>query len=265
MECNEMANLEINNLTVTTSDNSHTLLENVSCCVKGGDILAVIGPNGAGKSSLLQSIAGDFDSFIGSINLAGKPIDPKFQAKQIAVLPQFSLLNFPYRVNEVVQLGRTPHRTGTVIDKQIIKEVLDVMDISELCSRHYTDLSGGEKQRVQIARVLAQIWRAEDSANKQRVLLLDEPTTALDLGHQFQLMKTLQQFSASNVIIIMVLHDLNLVARYTTKCLALLNSKVLSFGKTNDVLNQQTIETLFATKVCITTHPNNSTPIVLSQ
>ena len=260
-----MTDLVINNLTVVTNDKRHTLLDNVSCCLSENETLAIIGPNGAGKSSLLHTISGDLINYHGDIELANISLDLKTRAKQIAVLPQFSLLNFPYRVYEVVLLGRTPHRTGLKIDNQITAEVLDIMDISNLSQRLYTELSGGEKQRVQLARVLAQIWRIEDTNNGKRILLLDEPTTALDLGHQYQLMQTLKQFSATGVMIIMVLHDLNLAARYADRTLALLDSKALAFGKTRDVLTQSIIEKLFSTTVTVTTHPDDSTPVILSQ
>ncbi|NNC99480.1 MAG: ATP-binding cassette domain-containing protein, partial [Gammaproteobacteria bacterium] len=177
-----MATLSIHNLRVCAPGSKHVLLDDISCTVSGGEILAVVGPNGAGKSTLLQTLAGDIETYEGSIDFANVSSAIKCRARQLAVLPQFSLLSFPFRVDEVVRLARIPHQTGNAVDEEIIAAALDAMDISCLSHRLYTELSGGEKQRVQLARVLAQVWRAEDADGGQRILLLDEPTTALDLG-----------------------------------------------------------------------------------
>lgn len=260
-----MANLTIQNLRVWAPASQHLLLDGISCVARDGEILAVVGPNGAGKSSLLHALAGDFESYQGTIDFGVIPHDLQRRARHMAVLPQFSLLSFPYRVDEVVRLGRIPHRSGQRIDQQIIDEVLHAMDIAYLAQRLYTELSGGEKQRVQLARVLAQIWRAEDADCGQRLLLLDEPTTALDLGHQHQLMQAIRKFAASGVIVVMVLHDLNLAARYADKVLALQCSQTLAFGSVSQVICSDVIQALYATGVAVLHHPDYSTPIVLGQ
>lgn len=239
----------------------HVLVDQVSCGLGLGEILAIIGPNGAGKSSLIKAIAGDIP-YMGEISFSAFSEITKLRARQIAVLPQFSLLSFAYRVSEVVNLARIPHQTGSKIDTQIVDQALELMDISFLKHRPYTELSGGEKQRVQLARVMAQIWRAED-ANGPRLLLLDEPTTALDLGHQHDLMRAVKSFAAQGVSVIMVLHDINLAARYADKLLALLCSQQIAFGDAAQVVCKSNIDRLFGIETEIITHPLHGTPIVL--
>ena len=258
--------LSINNLHARI--NGHALLQQISCDVNAGEIVAIIGPNGAGKSSLLKAIAQDIPINNGTININQRAIsNTPEQARQVAILPQFSLLNFPYTVYEVVSLARIPHSTGLTVDDEIIDETLQAMDIGHLRDRLYTRLSGGEKQRVQLARVLAQIWRAEDTEpNQQRLLLLDEPTTALDLGHQQILMKTLFEFakqSKNKVAILMVLHDINLAARYADKLLALLEGETLAYGTPKQVLTKKNLKQLFEINARIISHPDNGAPVVL--
>ncbi len=238
------------------------LVNNVSFEVASGEVLAIIGPNGAGKSTLLNTLAGDHE-YSGIIEIDGLQANPKARARQLAVLPQLSLLNFPYRVSEVVGLSRIPHSTGQQRDAEIVQEALSLMDISFLSERLYTELSGGEKQRVQLARVFAQIWQAEDAENATRVLLLDEPTAALDLGHQHQLMRSIRKLAEQGVAVIMVLHDINLAARYADKALALLCSERLAFGTIDEVISEENIRALFEVDVHIAEHPEHKSPVVI--
>lgn len=240
----------------------NVLVNKLSCEVASGEVLAIIGPNGAGKSTLLNTLAGDHD-YTGRIEINGLQSTPKARARQLAVLPQLSLLNFPYRVSEVVGLSRIPHATGQQRDAEIVQEALALMDISFLSERLYTELSGGEKQRVQLARVFAQIWRAEDAAHATRILLLDEPTAALDLGHQHQLMRAIRKLVQHGVAVIMVLHDINLAARYADKALAMLCSERLAFGAIDEVINEKNIRKLFEVDVHIAQHPEHKSPVVI--
>ena len=254
--------LSLKNVSVKSSKHNHVLLDNVSCSVERGEILGIIGPNGSGKSTLISAITGD-NNYTGDITIEGESLTPNLRARQLAVLPQLSLLNFPFRVSEVVNLARIPHQTGLKCDQKIIDQALELMDISFLKNRLYTDLSGGEKQRVQLARVLAQIWREEDSPSQQRLLLLDEPTSALDLGHQQDLMNAVKKFADQGVTVVMVLHDINLAARYCDKLLALLCSQPVAYGSINDVVTEKNVERLFGVKVQIIPHPLHGTPITV--
>lgn len=259
--------LDIENVSIRAKGSGHNnahsvLVKSVSCHVDAGEVLVIIGPNGAGKSTLLNAIAGDM-AYSGDISISGVANEPKLRARQIAVLPQLSLLSFAYRVSEVVGLARIPHNTGRQRDDQIVQEALALMDINFLADRFYTELSGGEKQRVQLARVFAQIWQAADAPNGVRLLLLDEPTAALDLGHQRLLMRAIRELANHGVAVVMVLHDINLAARYADKALALLRSERLAFGSIDEVINQKNIKSLFEVDVHIARHPEHNSPVVI--
>jgi len=258
-----MTVLNLQNLSVMQPKNdAHCLVDSVSCELSAGEILGIIGPNGAGKSSLLKALVGDW-AYQGRLDIVGISADPVLRARQMAVLPQFSLLNFPYRAEEVVSLGRIPHKSGSKRDAEIIDQALKMMDIGFLKDRLYTQLSGGEKRRVQLARVFAQIWDQNDAENGLRLLILDEPTTALDLGHQQALMSAIQAFARKGVAVVMVLHDVNLAARYVDKVLALLCSQVVAYGSPEDVITQDNIQRLYDVDIEILKHPKDNTPIVV--
>lgn len=253
--------LKLENVSIKTPTDK-VLVSEINCELQAGKVMAIIGPNGAGKSSLLKAIAGDL-VYTGNISIRDLVETPKLRARQVAVLPQLSLLNFPYRVSEVVGLARIPHNTGRQHDDQIVKEALELMDIGFLINRLYTELSGGEKQRVQLARVLAQIWNSEDAPNNSRLLLLDEPTTALDLGHQQQLMSAIRTLAEQGVTVVMVLHDINLAAHYADTILALLCSQQLSVGSVNEVITAPNIKSLFGIEANVIMHPERNTPVVI--
>lgn len=245
----------------SVSIKGHVLVEDVSFDLQRGQVMSIIGPNGAGKSTLLSAIAGDIN-YSGDVTIGSLVNKGAERARQLAVLPQLSLLNFPFKVHEVVGLSRIPHATGKQRDAEIVQEALTLMDIAFLADRLYTELSGGEKQRVQLARVFAQIWQAQDAPNGSRLLLLDEPTAALDLGHQQLLMQTIRQQAKQGLTVIMVLHDLNLAARYSDRILALLCSQQMAFGTAAEVITADNINKLFDVNATIVPHPNDGVPIV---
>jgi len=260
-----MSVLSLTNLSISNpakQANPVTLLNNVNCEIKAGEITCIIGPNGAGKSTLLKAIMGDCE-YQGEISTPGIVNEAKIRARQIAMLTQFSLLNFPFRVHEVVALARIPHETGHQRDQDIVNEALELMDISSLKHRLYTELSGGEKQRVQLARVFAQIW--EPIANQPRLLLLDEPTTALDLGHQQDLIKAIKHFAKQGTAVLMVLHDINLAVRSADTLLALLDGEQIDFGSTAKVITTENIQRLFNIKAEIVNNTSHPFPIIISQ
>lgn len=232
------------------------LLHNLSFELSGGQILAIVGPNGAGKTTLLKALVGELTLTAGVVIFNGKTIHQwthAERAKHIAVLPQLSLLNFPYTVDEVVALGRTPHSTGLRIDQAVVQAAMAAMDIGHLSGRLYTQLSGGEKQRTQLARVMAQIWRGEDSGN--RLLILDEPTSSLDLGHKQQLMQAVQRFSAQGAAVIMVEHDLMIAANYAQQVLALEGGRSVAYGPVAQIFNQAMVSELFGDHVRLLSDP----------
>ena len=155
-----------------------------------------------------------------------------------------------------MQLARIPHKSGQVVDKEIVEHALEFTDISYLSERRYTELSGGEKQRVQLARVFAQIWREADArsgdgAEARRLLLLDEPTNALDLGHQAELMRAIRELRHMGVGIVMVLHDINLAASFADRLLALQCSQLMAYGSVEEVMTLETMQALYSTPLSI--------------
>lgn len=259
--------IDVKNLYIRSSNpGEEYIVKDASLTVPSKQITTIIGANGAGKSTLLKAIIGDIDIASGDINLNQHLINPKtndkLRARSLAFLPQLSLLNFPYTVAEVVRLGRTPHETGDQLDAEIVNQCLSVVEMSTFAERLYPQLSGGEKQRVQIARVLAQIWRDEDTPSP-RVLLLDEPNSSLDLGHQQILMQFLQEFSQQNVAILMVLHNLNTAANYSDQLIAMNHGNIVASGSPTQIMQAELIHELFGVNCKIMTNPNTGRPIVL--
>lgn len=256
----------IEEVSVNSRDGSRCLVDNVSCDFSLGQVSTIIGPNGAGKSTLLKALVGDLPLSHGRCYLNDELFDlsaSSFErARSMAFLPQLSLLSFPYTVEEVVSLGRTPHSTGSQADKSIVDECLAIVEMDHYAEALYTQLSGGEKQRVQIARVLAQIWRQEDS-NGSRLLILDEPTSSLDLGHQQMLMRFLKKIADDGVSVLMVLHDLNTAAYYSDHIIAMKAGHVVEQGKPDDVLQQNILKSLFDVDCEVVKHPINGKPVVL--
>ncbi|MDN4163995.1 heme ABC transporter ATP-binding protein [Cytophagales bacterium LB-30] len=226
------------------------LLESVSLAFEKGKMHIILGPNGAGKSTLIRLISGELKPSAGTIRYNDMPlhgISVKEQALFRAVLSQNLEVSFPLRVHEVVLMGRYPHFVGSprAIDHEICEKSIHLFDLDELKNRNYLTLSGGEKQRVQFARVFAQIWEPIDG--KPRVLLLDEPLTFLDLYYQYHLMKTIKTFMASNpdLTVIGVVHDIIIAAKFADQVVLMHQSKTFAQGPTHAVLNPENIHTVF--------------------
>ncbi len=233
------------------------LIEDVSFEAEAGEIVAIVGANGAGKSTLLKTLCGEMKPSEGDVFFGNKSLtDWKTEdlSKIRAVLPQSLALNFPFKVSEVTLLGRTPHIkfSETKRDYEIAELALEKVEALEFAERFYPTLSGGEQQRVQIARVLTQIWELQE--NSLRYLLLDEPTASLDLAHQHLILQTARDFADQKTAVVAVLHDLNLAAQYADKILMLKNGKKYAFDTPKNVLDSQTIREVFGIEVYITKH-----------
>lgn len=231
-----------------------TLVDQVSAKFESGKMHLILGPNGAGKSTLIKLISGEIKPNSGTIAFDGKNLQDIAlleRAKHRAVLSQNLELSFPLTVREVVEMGRYPHFEGKPKqeDLQICEEAMNLFSIQELSQRNYLTLSGGEKQRVQFARVFAQVWNQEDG--KPRLLLLDEPLTFLDIFYQYELMNKVREFMKSNpdLTVIGVVHDLAIAAKYADQIMLLKNSKIHDFGIPEKVMNPDNIYQVFQVKV----------------
>ncbi len=224
------------------------VLDEVSLNVEPGQITAVIGPNGAGKSTLLKLLCGELPLAGGSVRIDGKPFTdwPRNDlARRFAVLPQSSSMTFDFAVEEIVWMGRTPHRrhSNPEKDAHIVTAALERLDLLAFRYRLYTRLSGGERQRVHLARVLAQIW--ETPAELPRYCLLDEPTSSLDLKHQHAILRQARELADEGAAIFVVLHDLSLVRRYADRVLTLKNGGSAGFGPVHEQLTRERLESVF--------------------
>lgn len=242
-----------------------SLLREVDISLRAGEVTCVLGPNGAGKTTLLRVFAGDVRPDTGDVRLGEQPlteIAARRRAMMLGVLPQHSVLNFPFTAREVVMLGRTPHSTGYRRNREIVNEALALVDGSYLGDRPYTRLSGGEKQRVHLARVLCQVWEPVDNA--ERFLLLDEPTSSFDLAHQQMTLDVVHQFAAQGVGVLMVVHDLNLAARSADNIVLMQCGAVVAAGTPEAVLQPATIADVFSVDVTIGQHPQTGKPLVIT-
>ena len=250
---------------VAFSRGGRTLLEAINLSIYSGELCMLIGPNGAGKSTLLGLLAGDVAPTCGRrITPAWVHAGPAWLARHRAVLPQQSNLKFDFKAQEVVALSRTPHATGVRRDREIVHEALAAMDVVHLADASYTRLSGGERQRVQLARVLAQVWQAVDDA--PRLLLLDEPTAALDLAHQRQLMHALVDLveaSHGGLGVVAVMHDLNLAAAYAQRVICLSQGQMAAAGPVQQVLSPALIGEVFSCDVRVLSHPDTGRPVLV--
>lgn len=254
---------------VSLSRDSMTVLDDINLTLPAGEITALLGPNGAGKTSLLHCASGVMKCSAGRVLLNEKDIQlyaPLALAKKVAVLPQQSGLNFPFSVEDVVAMGRYPHSDGQVCDGKIIHRLMDILHIRDLAKRPYTALSGGEKQRTQVARVLSQVVSNEQlDVYENSLLLLDEPIAALDMPHQSLLMALLQTLAAKGLTILIVLHDVNLAATYADNIALLKAGRLLAFDSVSKVITEAMIKQVYDVDVDIIAHPKTAKPLVIRE
>ncbi len=252
--------LSVSNLSLSFGDRQ--ILNNVSTSFDAGQLSIILGPNGTGKSTLLKLITDELPKASGSVNLFGQSTDQWDSAEQalhLGVLPQSSSLTFNFTVQEVVELGGIPLSATQQEVSDIAKQNMHKTDVLHLAERSYPTLSGGEKQRVHLARVLTQLAQSGD----QRVLLLDEPTSALDLSHQHNTLRIAKQLAEEGACVVIVMHDLNLAAQYADRLLILNTGKIVADGTPWEVLTPEIIETVYQHQVQILKHPNGEWPLVV--
>ncbi len=249
---------------LSVSRGGRSVLTDLSFSLVAGEVLAVLGPNGAGKSSLLAALSGELKPAKGHIRLLGHALSAwsdQERARHLAVLPQSPTLGFGFTVSEVVSLGRLPHATGVIADAKIIQQSMQMADVVHLAHRNYLSLSGGERQRVHLARVLTQLGDGEPG----QVLLLDEPTAMLDPTHQHACLQAARGLSSRGVAVLIILHDLNLAARYADRIMLLRQGECQALGSVETVLTETQLAPVFELPVLISRHPLRGHPVVMAR
>lgn len=238
------------------------VLENITFSVDHGESFGVIGPNASGKTTLLKCISGRLKPRSGSVLLNGvdtKTLSAKEVAKKMAIVSQTSHIDFDFTGQEIVAMGRNPYisrfRMENQEDYKIVERAMKLTDTGHLASRLASNLSGGELQRIIIARALAQ---------EPKLILLDEPTVHLDISHQLEIMELIKRLNTENELtVISVFHNLNLVAQYCKRLMLLDSGRILSIGTPPEVLTSENIQKTYHVNVLIKKHPLTSALYVI--
>ena len=232
-----------------TLGGSH-ILKGVSIEVSDKDFVGIIGPNGSGKSTLLKSIYRVLTPQSGTVFLDGNALNsykPKESARKMAVVAQHNYYNFEFSVQDVVLMGRAPHKKAmerdNADDYRIVREALEKVNIGGFSQRSFSTLSGGEQQRVILARALAQ---------QTQCLILDEPTNHLDIKYQLQLMDIVRSL---RLTVVSAIHDLNIAAMYCNKLFVLQNGRIIAFGPPKQVLTREFIRQVYEVEAKLYTDP----------
>ncbi|HNO30872.1 MAG TPA: heme ABC transporter ATP-binding protein [Anaerolineales bacterium] len=251
--------LKIQNL--SASYREHPVLHDVSFDVKNGEVLALIGPNGAGKSTIIRAVSGVIPC-TGSVRTNGDDfhsLDPMRRAKYVAVVPQAISLPPAFTVWETVLMGRTPYLgflgNASAHDEELARSALSRVHASAFADRRVGELSGGEAQRILLARALCQ---------STPILLLDEPTAHLDLQYQVSLLELIRELAhKEDLAVLIALHDLNLAARYADRVALLVGGKINAIGTPREVLTPEKISNAYCLPVHVVEHPYMDAPLVL--
>lgn len=235
------------------------VLDGVSLTVRAGEVLALVGPNGAGKSTLLAALAADAPVEGGTVLIDGKPAD-SWNARELSlrrsVLPQAATLSFPFLVDEVVRMGRAPW-AGTAAedeDEEVVAAAMAATEVTAFAPRPFSALSGGEKARVALSRVLAQ---------RTAVMLLDEPTAALDLRHQELVLTVSRERARAGDAVVVVVHDLGLAAAHADRVAVLADGRIVGEGPPATTLTPELLTEVYQHPVEVLAHPDTGVPIVL--
>ena len=239
------------------------LINGVTLSVRRGELLAVVGANCAGKSTLLSLINGENKIAEGKILLDNRPISdykPEQLALMRATLNQYNVVNMPFTAKEIVMMGRYPHFSGSPrqSDHLAVEQAMLISGTDQFCDRSFLQLSGGEQQRVQLARVLAQLWDCPGS-----LLLLDEPVSGLDLLYQQQTLAIAKALVKKGFMVIAVLHDLNLAAQYADRILMMKDGRRWKDGTPAEVLNTRDIYSVFGIETEVHMNRKTLTPYIL--
>jgi len=226
-------------------------LSNISLNLKRGEILGIIGPNGAGKSTLLKSVVG-VENYTGEIKILGEIFSsykPKQRARLVGYLPQTIESAWSLKVEDVVALGRTPWGDE---HREKIEAAMALTDVARFANRNISELSGGERARVWLARVFA---------GEPQVIVADEPISSLDIHYQIEVMEMLKQFSESGHSVMVAIHDLSLAARYCQRIILLERGEIIAVGPTKQTLTGETLSKLF--QISVHCDLESNPPIIL--
>jgi iron complex transport system ATP-binding protein len=235
---------------LTFAYDKENVIESICLAVSEGAFVGIVGPNGSGKSTILKCIYGGLTPKQGSIAFDGidtKKLKPKERARMLSVVGQENSVPFNFTVREIVAMGRTPHKklfeSDTAEDKQIVEAAMEQLGISALADREYANLSGGEKQRVLIARAMAQ---------KTDFLILDEPTNHLDIQYQLQIFRILKE---SGLTVLSAIHDLNLAALFCDELYVLDGKEIHTHGTPDDILTVDLLKNVFHVDCAVDNDP----------
>lgn len=251
-----MTFLSARGLSVRRSDRD--IVRDVTLDAGPGELVALVGPNGAGKSTFLSVLSHDVVPTTGAVTLDGRPLADWSNAELAlarAVLPQTVTVAFPFHVREVVRMGRAPYhrKPEAARDDAVVAAVMEEVGITDLAERRHPSLSGGEQARVAIARVLAQ---------DTPLLLLDEPTAALDIKFQENVLAAIRRRVDDGATAIVVLHDLALAAAYATRVVLLAGGEVVADGTPKRVLTSKRLSEIYETRIDVMTHPKSGATLV---
>ncbi|MFG3143159.1 heme ABC transporter ATP-binding protein [Streptomyces sp. M41(2017)] len=232
------------------------VLRGVDVTARAGEVLALVGPNGAGKSTLLSALAADLPPAEGVVRLHGRPATewtaPELALRR-AVLPQAAALSFPFTVEEVVRMGRAPWAHTPHGDDTAVASAMAATEVTGFAPRSFAALSGGERARVALARVLAQ---------HAPLLLLDEPTAALDLRHQELVLRVCRERAAAGDAVVVVLHDLGLAAAYADRTAVLCAGRIAADGPPAEVFTDGLLSDVYRQPVEVLPHPRTGAALI---
>ncbi|MCJ0867954.1 heme ABC transporter ATP-binding protein [Streptomyces sp. AP-93] len=235
------------------------VLAGIGLTVRAGEVLALVGPNGAGKSTLLAALSADLPAAAGEVRIDGRPVGdwpaPELALRR-AVLPQSAALAFPFPVEDVVRMGRAPWAATELADsdEEAVASAMAATEVTGFAARPFSALSGGERARVALARVLAQ---------RAPLLLLDEPTAALDLRHQELVLRICRERAAAGDGVVVVLHDLGLAAAYADRVAVLHEGRIAVDGPPAEVFEDGLLSRVYRQSVEVLPHPRTGAPLVV--
>ncbi|MCO6051571.1 heme ABC transporter ATP-binding protein [Mesorhizobium sp. RP14(2022)] len=232
---------------VTVKAGGRAIVSGVSLALRAGELTALLGPNGAGKSTLMKLMAGELAPQSGQVRFHGRLLadwTPSELARHRSVLPQSNQLAFPFTVFEVVRLGVEARSSRVGLEREV-SAALERVDLAGFGARRFSELSGGEQQRVHLARVLSQIGAPVGEDGRPRLLFLDEPTSSLDIRHQIAVLEIARTFSRAGGAVLAIVHDLNLAAAFADRIAIMERGTLAADGTPREVFTSEVLETVF--------------------